>query len=521
MLASHIFREYDIRGIADTELTDDTVHKIGRALGSFLAEQGKLQVGVGHDHRASSPRISKALTHGLMESGMRVILLGCVPTPLVYFAVETFPLDAGVCVTGSHNPPEFNGLKIQLSGAPFFGAQIQGLKDRILAKNFKNGVGSVKEDSTLIEKYQKYVSSLFNFKKKLHVILDTGHGMAGNTAPRLIQGLGHQVQTLYENLDSTFPDHHPDPSDLHNMRDLQRTVLEKKADIGMAFDGDADRIGVVSEKGEIIFGDQLTLIYAREIASRKPGAVIIGDVKCSKQAFDLMTQAGAKPMMWKTGHSLVKAKMKETGAELAGEMSGHIFFKDRWFGFDDAIYSACRILEILDKTGKKVSELLSDYPKMFSTPELRVDCPDAIKFQVVEQIKKKWTELNRPVEKFKMVEIDGVRAEWKDGWGLVRASNTQPVLVTRFEAASDQRAKEIQTWMEKEIYDAIQKDGFYVRVPSGKQFYLYVLQTIDRADAEIGGSEKPFAEATATGNARAALSAVPPTFQSTSTPIKP
>lgn len=445
-LATHIFREYDIRGLAETELTDDTAHKIGRAFGSYLIAQKKNQVGVGHDHRVSSPRIAKALTHGLMESGMRVISLGCVPTPLVYFAVETFPLDAGICVTGSHNPPEFNGLKFQLSGAPFYGAQIQGLKESILAKNFKDGRGSVKEDNTLIEKYQKYVASLFAFKRRLKVILDTGHGMAGNTAPKLIQSLGHDVETLYENLDSNFPDHHPDPSELKNLRDLQKAVIERKADVGMAFDGDADRIGVIDEKGNVIYGDQLTLIYAREIAERKPGAVIIGDVKCSQQAFDLMAKAGAKPLMWKTGHSLVKAKMKETGAELAGEMSGHVFFKDRWFGFDDAIYSACRMLEILDKTGKKVSELLADYPKMFSTPELRVDCPDAIKFRVVDAIKNRWKG-----ESFKMVEIDGVRAEWADGWGLVRASNTQPILVTRFEAKTELRAHEIQTWMEKEI----------------------------------------------------------------------
>ncbi len=450
-LATHIFREYDIRGLADTELTDDTVHKIGRAFGSYLMESKKTQVGVGHDHRPSSPRIAKALTHGLMESGIRVISLGCVPTPLVYFAVETFPLDAGICVTGSHNPPEFNGLKFQLSEGSFYGAQIQGLKDAIIAKKFKDGRGSVKEDHSLIEKYQKYVASLFTFKRKLKVILDTGHAMAGSTLPKLVQMLGHDVTTLYENLDSSFPDHHPDPSELKNLRDLQKAVLDKKADIGMAFDGDADRIGVINEKGEVLYGDHLTLIYAREIASRKPGAIIIGDVKCSQQAFDLIEKAGAKPLMWKTGHSLIKAKMKETGAELAGEMSGHIYFKDRWFGFDDAMYSACRMLEILDKTGKKVSELLADYPKMFSTPELRVDCADAIKFRVIDAIKVRWTG-----ESFKMVEIDGVRAEWADGWGLVRASNTQPILVTRFEAKTDLRAKEIQNWMEKEIKTVIQ-----------------------------------------------------------------
>ncbi len=458
MLATHIFREYDIRGLAETELTDDAVHKIGRAFGSYLIEQKKTQVGVGHDHRESSPRIAKALIHGLMESGIRVIMHGCVPTPLVYFAVETYPLDAGICVTGSHNPPEFNGLKIQLSGAPFYGAQIQGLKDRILAKNFKDGRGSVKEDHDLISQYQKYVGSLFTFKRKLKVILDTGHGMAGNTLPKLIKNMGHDVTTLYENLDSNFPDHHPDPSELKNLRDVQKAVLEKKADIGMAFDGDADRIGVIDEKGNVVYGDQLTLIYAREIASRKPAAVIIGDVKCSQQAFNLMAKAGAKPVMWKTGHSLVKAKMKETGAELAGEMSGHIFFKDRWFGFDDAMYSACRILEILDKTGKKVSELLADYPKMFSTPELRVDCPDQIKFRVIDEIKRRFgsgATGQSQIGAFKIIDIDGVRAEWTDGWGLVRASNTQPVLVTRFEAATDLRAKEIQSWMEKEIKTVI------------------------------------------------------------------
>ncbi|HXV27713.1 MAG TPA: phosphomannomutase/phosphoglucomutase, partial [bacterium] len=384
MIPSHIFREYDIRGLAETELTDEVSRKIGQAFATILLKEGKKKMAVGRDLRPSSDRILKALLEGLASTGMEVLNLGMIPTPVLYFSVSHLHLDAGISITGSHNPPEYNGFKLHLADRPFYGEEIQNLKNLMEKKDFAKGAGKVWEEKVL-ETYKDYVAKIFHFKRTLKVVIDSGHGMAGIVAPDLVRRLGHDVTELYSNLDSTFPDHHPDPSDLANMKDLQKKVLETKSDIGIAFDGDADRIGVVDEKGQVIFGDRILLLYARAILKRKPGATIIGDVKCSKIIYDDIAKRGGKPVMWKTGHSLIKAKIKETHAELAGEMSGHMFFVDRWFGFDDAIYAACRMLEVLDEDPRPLSEHLTDIPQLVSTPEIRVDCPDDKKFDIVER----------------------------------------------------------------------------------------------------------------------------------------
>ncbi len=445
MIPKHIFREYDIRGLADEELTDPVVGGIGRSFSTVLLREHKKKVSVGYDFRPSSKRIVKSLLQGLTRSGLEVLDLGLVPTPLLYFSVSHFKLDAGISITGSHNPPEYNGFKFHLKDRPFYGEEIQGLVKLMEDERFVSGAGKVRP-ADILEPYQAYAAQQFRFKKKIKLVVDSGHAMAGVVAPQLFKRLGHEVIELYSNLDSSFPDHHPDPSIPANLKDLQRKVLETRAQIGIAFDGDADRIGVVDEKGNIIPGDMILLLYARALLKHKPGATIIGDVKCSKMIYDDIAKRGGKPLMWKTGHSLIKAKMKETKAELAGEMSGHMFFTDRWLGFDDAIYAACRMLEILDEEKQPLSEMLADLPKLVSTPELRVDCPDAIKFKLVKEVVR---ELKK---KYEVVDIDGARIQFSDGWGLVRASNTQPVLVMRFEAANEQRLAEIRKIVEDQIH---------------------------------------------------------------------
>lgn len=441
MIPSHVFREYDIRGIADTEFTDDFVKSLGRAFATLMSAENKKRISVGHDMRPSSDRLKKALLEGLVSGGMEVTDLGLVPTPVLYFSVSHLKLDAGICITGSHNPVEYNGFKMHLADRPFFGAEIQKMRELIEKSAYTAGQGKVAKGE-IIPAYQAYALSLFKFKRRLKVVVDSGHGMGGIVAPDLIRSLGHEVIELYSNLDPTFPDHHPDPSEPHNLEDVQRKVLEVKADIGIAFDGDADRIGVIDEKGGIMPGDKILLLCARAILKKKPGATIIGDVKCSQTVYDDIQKRGGNAVMWKTGHSLIKAKMKETHAELAGEMSGHIFFVDRWFGFDDAIYAACRVLEILDEDSRPLSQHLSDLPELFSTPEIRVDCPDDVKFPLVK----------RAVEHFKksysVIDTDGARILFDGGWGLVRASNTQPVLVLRFEAESSARLQEIRSLVE-------------------------------------------------------------------------
>ncbi|MDP3919827.1 MAG: phosphomannomutase/phosphoglucomutase [Candidatus Omnitrophota bacterium] len=444
-LPASIFREYDIRGLADSELTDEVSLAIGKAFATVLISEGKKRISVGRDMRLSSDRIHKALLEGLTSCGLDVLDLGLIPTPLLYFSVSHLKLDAGISITGSHNPGEYNGFKFHPADRPFFGTEIQGLKRRIEGQDYADGSRGKVEQSDIIPAYLETVRKLFNFKKKLKVVVDSGHGMGGIVAPEMIRLLGHEVIELYSNLDPSFPDHHPDPSVPDNLRDLQEKVLETSADLGVGFDGDADRIGVVDEKGQVIYGDKILLLYARAILKRKPKATIIGDVKCSQMIYDDINRRGGNAIMWKTGHSLIKAKMKEVKADLAGEMSGHMFFADGWFGFDDAIFAACRMLEIIDDETRPLSELLIDLPKTVSTPEIRVDCPDEQKFDLVKQAVADFK------KGYEVIDIDGARILFDGGWGLLRASNTQPVLVMRFEAQDEQRLNEIRAIVEDKV----------------------------------------------------------------------
>ena len=445
MIPKHIFREYDIRGLAETELTSEISCSIGQAFAHYLVQNKKRKIAVGHDLRSSSKRIHGALLAGLTTGGVDVLDLGLIPTPLIYFGIVHFRQDAGISITGSHNPPEYNGFKFQLAERPFYGADIRELASSIEKKNLATGKGSVRS-LDVIQPYIEAIKDQFRYSKKWKVVIDSGHAMSAVVAPRLFKELGQDVVELYTNLDPTFPDHHPDPSVPENMTDLVREVKKREAAIGLAFDGDSDRIGVVDELGNIIPNDILLMLYARQVLKRKPGAVIIGDVKCSPFIFSDIGNRGGQPHMWKTGHSLIKARMKELKAALGGELSGHMFFADRWYGFDDAIYAACRILEIVDESKEPLSQLYADLPPMVSTPEIRVNCAnDRKKFEIVKQVV---ADLKKD---YKVIDLDGARIEFEDGWGLIRASNTQPVLVTRFEARNAKRLAEIRALIENKI----------------------------------------------------------------------
>lgn len=429
-----IFREYDIRGTVGTELSEDFARLLGRAYGTLAQEHGHNRIGVGHDCRLSSPGYAQALAEGLADAGLDVVLTGMGPTPQLYYAVFANDLGGGIQVTGSHNPPDMNGFKILLGKQTLSGSQIQDLKVRCerVAQSTPSGKrGSI---STL-EVRDAYIRSIIENSKphmgsrKLKVVVDAGNGVGGLVGPAVLRALGVDVIELFCEPDGRFPNHHPDPTELKNIKDLIAAVKHHRADFGIGWDGDADRIGVVDERGEPVFGDMLLLIYGRAILAEKPGATIIGDVKCSSQLFDDLNARGARAIMWKTGHSLIKSKLKETSGDLAGEMSGHIFFKHRYFGFDDALYSSARLVEIMSKHTGPLSTLLAGLKPMLSTPEMRVDCPEAIKFKIA-------TAAQEAFKEFKVDTIDGVRVTFEKGWGLVRASNTQPVLVMRFEAES-------------------------------------------------------------------------------------
>lgn len=429
-----IFREYDIRGTVDKELTPEFARVLGRAYGTLAREHGMNRIGVGHDCRLSSPAYAAALAEGLADEGLDVVLSGVGPTPQLYYSVFSNDLGGGIQVTGSHNPPDMNGFKILLGKQTLSGADIQDLKvrcEKVLTTTPSAKRGTISEIDVrpayinyLIENSRPHIGS-----RKLKVVVDAGNGVGGLVGPAVLRGLGVEVIELYCDPDGRFPNHHPDPTELKNIKDLVKAVKENKADFGIGWDGDADRIGVVDEKGDVVFGDMLLLIYGRAILGEKPGATIIGDVKCSSLLFNDLLARGANAIMWKTGHSLIKAKLKETHGDLAGEMSGHIFFKHRFFGFDDALYASARLVEIVSKHTGPMSSLLSGLPAMVSTPEMRVDCPEAIKFKIAQEAQSAFKE-------FKVDTIDGVRVTFDRGWGLVRASNTQPVLVMRFEAES-------------------------------------------------------------------------------------
>ena len=438
MVNPYIFREYDIRGIVDKDLNDEIVEVLGKGFGTYLIKHSAKKITVGGDVRLSTERFRTPLVNGLRSAGIDVIDIGPVPTPVQYFSMFHLKVDGGVMITGSHNPPDFNGFKLSMFNAPIFGEEIQNVRKIIEANDFVNGKGFY-ERINVNEEYIDYIKNNIKIERPMKVVLDSGNGAASLIAHRLFKEMGVDTIDLFDTPDGNFPNHHPDPTVVDNIQELIKTVKESGADLGVGYDGDGDRIGVVDEKGEIIWGDRLLIIFGREILKENPGANIIFEVKCSQALPEMIEKFGGNPIMWKTGHSLLKKKMKETGAPLAGEMSGHLFFADRYFGYDDAIYASARMVELLSKTDKKLSHLLSDVPQYFSTPEIRAETrTDEEKFNIAEKAKEYFS------DKFDVIDVDGVRILFGDGWGLVRASNTQPVLVLRFEARTKERMAEIQ-----------------------------------------------------------------------------
>lgn len=438
-----IFREYDIRGKADRDLTDDVARDIGRALGTVYAERGLRRIMVGRDCRVSSRRIRNALVEGLLETGRHVVKTEVGPTPLLYFAVHHLDADGGIMVTGSHNPPEDNGFKILAGKGTLHGDEIRSLLERIVRRDFAQAPGGQLSRTEVGPRYVAWMKGNIRLARTdVKVVLDAGNGAGGPLALATLRALGLNPDPLYCEMDGTFPNHHPDPTLPENVAELIARVQATGADVGIAYDGDADRIGAVDARGQIVWGDKLLVAYSRALLQRHPGAAVLGEVKCSQTLYDDIAKHGGRPIMWKTGHSLIKAKMKEEGALLAGEMSGHVFFADRYFGYDDAIYATVRLLEILAASRVGLAESLDDLPTTFVTPEIRVDCPDEIKFEVVQQVLAHY-QATHPV-----ADVDGARIHFGDGWGLVRASNTQAVLVLRFEATTEARRDALRAEVE-------------------------------------------------------------------------
>lgn len=443
-----IFRQYDVRGIVDRELTPEFARALGRAYGTAAWNRlGKAPLlAVGRDNRPSGAALASGVREGLASTGANVIDVGELPTPALYFAVYHLKTDGALQVTGSHNPPEFNGFKMVLAGDAIYGDEILALYDLIVAEGFRSGQGSQRADGSVLPAYRDAIVARNRLARPVRVVVDCGNGVASLIAISTLEALGAEVTPLFAESDGTFPNHHPDPTVPENLSDLRRVVRSTGAELGIAFDGDGDRIGAVDENGAILFGDQLLVVFGRDAVRRfGPGVPVIFDVKCSELLPQALAAAGARPEMWKTGHSLIKARMKELEAPLAGEMSGHIFFGGDWFGFDDALFAAARLLEIVSAGPPGFARLLADLPRTFATPELRVDCPDELKFALVEQAAAHFA------SRYAVNTIDGVRIAFPDGWGLLRASNTQPVLVLRFEASSPESLEryraEVTGWL--------------------------------------------------------------------------
>ena len=437
-LPAGIFRAYDIRGVVGDSLTAEVAYWIGRAIGAESLACGEPEVVVGRDGRLSGPELAGALIDGLRASGCNVTDVGMVPTPVLYFATNVLGARSGVMVTGSHNPPDYNGFKIVIAGQTLANERIQALHQRLENNDLSSGQGSLKAVEVLDQYHQRIAGDIV-LGRPLKVVVDCGNGVAAINAPQLIADLGCEVIPLFCEVDGTFPNHHPDPGKPENLEDLIAAVKAHGADLGLAFDGDGDRVGVVTNEGEMIFPDRLLMLFARDVLSRNPGADVIFDVKCTRGLASLISGYGGRPLMWKTGHSLIKAKMKETGALLAGEMSGHIFFKERWYGFDDGIYSAVRLLEILSLESRSAAEVFADFPVALSTPEINIKVTDERKFALIEALQRdaQWGDAQ-------LFTLDGVRVDYPHGWGLVRASNTTPVLVLRFEADTAEELARIQ-----------------------------------------------------------------------------
>ena len=450
-MKSHIFRQYDIRGIVGEDLDAGIAEAVGRAFASHVRrEAGRdgVRIAVGHDNRHSSPALAEGLIRGITAAGADVLDVGTVPTPVLYWAEATFGTDAGVQITGSHNPPEWNGIKMSCGRAALYGEAIQGLLRRIVEGDLDTGSGTT-ERVEVLDRYVEDVAGRFSLARPMKVAVDCGNGSGALVAERLFEAMGVEVTPLFCESDGTFPNHHPDPTVDENLEDLIRAVREQPHDLGVAFDGDADRIGAVDETGAIVRGDMLLLIFGLDLLEKRgPGQKLVFDVKCSQALPEVFEAAGGEPIMWKTGHSLQKVKMKETGALLAGELSGHIMVADDYFGFDDALYDACRLIEILSRSEQPLSERVAAFPSYVSTPEIRLE--------VTEE--QKWTIVDRAVEHFSthhdVIDVDGVRVLFGDGWALLRTSNTQPVIVARFEARSPERLAEIRaevaSWLEEQ-----------------------------------------------------------------------
>ncbi len=450
---SRIFREYDIRGVADEDLTDELAYRLGRALASHLHNDSGTTIAVGRDCRLTSPRLFKALTRGMMESGADVLDIGVVTTPMLYFAAFHKAPQGAVIITGSHNPGQDNGFKMLRGKSSIYGTEIRQLQERIETQNFRQDASPGHMHSEdIAEAYLEYaLSTLKMGAKAMKVVVDAGNGTGGPMAVQMYNALGFEVIPLYCEMDGTFPNHHPDPTVEENLSDLKAAVAKHGADIGIALDGDADRIGAIDSKGRVLWGDQLLILYGKALLEEVPGATIIGEVKCSQSLYDELEAAGGNAIMNKVGHSLIKARMKEEGALLAGEMSGHIFFGHRYLGFDDGVYAGARLLEIVSNKSESLADLYETLPKMVNTPEIRVPCPDDIKFSVVAKVTA-CLKAHSQVES--VIDVDGVRANFGDGWGLVRASNTQPSLVLRCEAQTQARLSEIREILEHEIRQA-------------------------------------------------------------------
>ena len=448
-----IFREYDIRGIVDKDLSLEFVEYLGRGIGTFFREHGKKRVALGRDARLSSPAYSDAISRGLLSTGCSVVEIGLVPTPLLYFAVYYKKNEAAVMITGSHNPPEYNGFKMMVGEETLYGETIQQVYKIIKEGKVITDKPGTRSSYDIIPEYESYVLKDVRLRRKLKVVLDAGNGTAGFVAVPIFRKLGCDVTELYCEPDGMFPNHHPDPTLPEAMEDLVKKVRETGADFGVGYDGDGDRIGVVDDQGNLLWGDQLMIVFARDVLPANPGATVISEVKASKLLYEEIKRLGGRPIMWKTGHSLIKKKIKEEKALLAGEMSGHIFFADRFFGFDDAIYSSARLAEILSRTEKKLSEMLADLPRTYYTPEIRVYASDEVKFKIVDEVKKELA------KKYPIIDIDGIRVSYPMGWALVRASNTQAALVLRYEADTPEDLEAIKKEVSKALELAIQGLG--------------------------------------------------------------
>ncbi len=440
-----IFREYDIRGTVGEDLTDEVVANIGRSVAAYMKEHGKRAATIGRDCRLSSERFRDLLVDAMVKDGLDVTDLGTIPTPLFYYSLFKLEADGGIMVTGSHNPPEFNGFKVAFGRTTLYGPEIQHLADIIEQRRFAQGKGSYGEYRRIVEDYYTFLRENLKLDKSLKVVVDAGNGTAGVIASPIMEEMGQKVVPLFCDMDGHFPNHFPDPTVEENLATLKATVLDRGADVGIGYDGDGDRIGVVDEKGNIIRGDYLMIIFAREMLAEHRGATFVSEVKCSKNLYEDIEKRGGKAIMWKAGHSLIKKKMREVDAVLGGEMSGHIFFADRFFGYDDAVYASLRLLEIMGKRSIPLSQFLLDLPQTYSTPEIRVDCPEKMKFGVVQSL----TDYYR--QRFPVIAIDGVRVVLPDGWGLVRASNTQPILVLRFEADTASGLERIQNMVMSDL----------------------------------------------------------------------